>query len=804
MPPAQRGADAQQEAELAQRLGHPPYSFSDEEVYELPSSIEEGDYVQIRNHSARPRPRPMRVQLAAARLSTRLNARRGAVLFKWHRDVTTVLSETSACCEILERLKPTAKAAYRFLHRHGCINFGLLSAPRPEGAKLRGTVVVVGAGLAGLAAARQLEAFGLRCVLLEARCRPGGRVHTTRLRGGGADGVAELGGSVLTGIDANPLAPLVRQLGARLHTIRDVCPLYGVDGTPVPADIDERVTAQHNALLDACGAFRQSIGGAADLVSLGRALDQLARDGVGGAAANGPAERALLDWHKANLEYANAGLLTSLSLGQWDQDDPWEMGGDHCLLPGGNHRLVHALADGLPIFYGCCVERIAHGRDGVVVTYRHSPPDAPADGTPERRTLRADACLITVPLGVLKAGDLDFAPPLPARKRAAIRALGFGTLNKCVMLFQSPFWEAETLDTFGHVAASEDERGLFFLFYGYARGLAGPAGAVLVGLVAGKAAMAFEALPPAEARQRCMAVLRGIYGPKGVTVPEPLDCRCTAWNSDPYSRGSYSHVPVGASGEDYLALAAPVGRRLFFAGEATTRTHPATMHGALFTGLREAARISTALSAPGVLHHARALRAARAAATAAAAAAAAGPVAVGPPGEEAAAELEPDDSDEDAKPPHEAIDCGALAAQLASLHVAGWDWDFGAFSLLLPPGEAAEDAPAVLRLELAGGRGRGAPSIPLYLGLRAGDARALRDCPGGDAERMRLLHSLSGCDPLSKSRAPDAGMAALVALRYRMLMRQQREAARAMISQRAGAASAAAGAVAPAPAGEPA
>ena len=66
----------------------------------------------------------------------------------------------------------------------------------------------------------------------------------------------------------------------------------------------------------------------------------------------------------------------------------------------------------------------------------------------------------------------------------------------------------------------------------------------------------------------------------------------TQWASDPFAGGSYSYVPVGATGEEYDALAEPVGSRLFFAGEATSRDYHATVHGAYLSGLREAERIA--------------------------------------------------------------------------------------------------------------------------------------------------------------------------------------------------------------------
>lgn len=88
-------------------------------------------------------------------------------------------------------------------------------------------------------------------------------------------------------------------------------------------------------------------------------------------------------------------------------------------------------------------------------------------------------------------------------------------------------------------------------------------------------------------------MLPGIYAPKGIAIPKPIQTVCTRWGSDPFSFGSYSNVAVGASGDDYDILAESVGDgRLFFAGEATTRRYPATMHGAFLTGLREAANMA--------------------------------------------------------------------------------------------------------------------------------------------------------------------------------------------------------------------
>lgn len=92
-----------------------------------------------------------------------------------------------------------------------------------------------------------------------------------------------------------------------------------------------------------------------------------------------------------------------------------------------------------------------------------------------------------------------------------------------------------------------------------------------------------------------------MYEPQGINVPDPIQTVCTRWGGDPFSLGSYSNVAVGASGDDYDILAESVGDgRLFFAGEATTRRYPATMHGAFVTGLREAANMAQSAKARGI------------------------------------------------------------------------------------------------------------------------------------------------------------------------------------------------------------
>uniref|UniRef100_A0A5B7AMI9 SWIRM domain-containing protein n=1 Tax=Davidia involucrata TaxID=16924 RepID=A0A5B7AMI9_DAVIN len=537
-------------------VGFPVDSLTEEEieanVVSQIGGIEQANYIVVRNH----------------------------ILARWRSNVSVWMTNDHALESIRAEHRGLVSSAYSFLLHHGYINFGLAPAIKeaklrpPEGAG-KANVVIVGAGLAGLIAARQLIFLGFKVVVLEGRTRPGGRVRTKKMSGNyGVVAAADLGGSVLTGINGNPLGVLARQLGFPLHKVRDICPLYLPDGRTVNSEIDSRVEASFNKLLDRVCKLRQSMMEEVKSVdvSLGTALDAFRR--VYGVAED-PQERMLLNWHLANLEYANASLMSNLSMAFWDQDDPYEMGGDHCFIPGGNERFIRALAEDLPIFYDRTVESIRYGIDGVLVY---------AGG----QEYRGDMVLCTVPLGVLKKGSIEFVPELPQRKKDAIERLGFGLLNKVAMLFPYDFWGGE-IDTFGHLAEDSSMRGEFFLFYSYSSVSGGP---LLVALVAGEAAVKFERMSPVEAVGRVLDILKGIFNLKGIVVPDPLQAICTRWGQDQFTYGSYSYVAIGASGDDYDILAESIGDgRVFFAGEATNKQYPATMHGAFLSGMREAANI---------------------------------------------------------------------------------------------------------------------------------------------------------------------------------------------------------------------
>eukprot|EP00210_Caulerpa_lentillifera_P000166 g161.t1 len=545
------------ETQFAAAVGLPPYSLCEAELKLLPSDLDIERYLIIRNH----------------------------ILKRWRTNPKTHLKLESTHRLVRRQHLELAFCAWKFLDHYGYINFGvgtkmngLLQFNRAR----KGTVIVIGAGLAGLAAARQLKSKGHRVIVLEGRDRIGGRVHSKILKMDTEKVVVELGGSVINGVEGNPLAVLAAQLCLPLHKISREAPLHFPDGTTVPKALDQESEELYNSLLDCCGRCREVLGSASRFISLGKALE-LAFNEI--KMSYTPQHRMLVNWHFANLEFANANELELLSLRDWDQDDPHELPGEHVLLPGGNQQLINALADELDILLNNSVSKIQYSSKAVEVHTQDT-------------IHKGDIVLVTVPLGVLKRNKIKFDPPLSDRKLQAIQSLGYGTLNKVVMWFPMCFWKNRG-DVFGFINQNEKQRGRFFLFYSYV-GISG--GNVLVSLVSGQSAKVFETKREEVIIAEVMQVLANIFTPHGVHgrslhIPTPIKVCCTSWGQDPFSYGSYSSVSMGCNGgKNYDIMAENIAKRVFFAGEATSRKYPATMHGAFLTGLREAANISNALN----------------------------------------------------------------------------------------------------------------------------------------------------------------------------------------------------------------
>jgi monoamine oxidase len=200
----------------------------------------------------------------------------------------------------------------------------------------------------------------------------------------------------------------------------------------------------------------------------------------------------------------------------------------------------------------------------------------------------AEHVLVTVPLGVLKKVAITFTPLLPTAKRTAISRMGVGAFNKVILQFPTRFWPDG--NWFANIAGT-DPFGISFS----SLEAAAPGKNLLVGWQFGSLAVKREAMTDAALIDVVMGELRAMF--KSSVVPTPTASAITRWTGDPYSRGAYSYPRIGSPRTDITALAAPVGKRLFFAGEATSLDFPSTVHGAYLSGEREARNIIAAASA---------------------------------------------------------------------------------------------------------------------------------------------------------------------------------------------------------------
>lgn len=412
-------------------------------------------------------------------------------------------------------------------------------------------VIVIGAGVAGLAAARALHEAGTQVVVLEGSERAGGRILTDRSLGTPVD----LGAAWIHGIRGNPITALARRAGLRtLLSPHEAMRIWDGDAGALTLEAGLGLMRGFRELLEDAAALGAHI---EQDISLAEALARLSPE-----RADAQRVRA---WSMRWLELMSGGAGEDLSLQQWADDEALP-GPDH-VFPHGYDGIVQHLARGLDIRYEHEVAHIDWSGDEVVVETGCG-------------AFRAARVVITLPLGVLKAGDVAFTPALPARKRAAIERLGVGLVDKIALRFQAPFWPREA--THLHVMSGEaDEISGFTSLW--------PQGApVLVAYASGPAGHAIEARDDDGAVAPVLDTLARMFGDAVTPVQGAVVSR---WQRDRFSRGASSYIPVGASGEDYDAMAAPAGDRLFFAGEATCRKYASTVHGAYLSGLREAGRL---------------------------------------------------------------------------------------------------------------------------------------------------------------------------------------------------------------------
>ena len=573
---------------------------------------------------------------------------------------------------------------------------------RPE----RKKVVIVGAGIAGLVTARHLlgesvpgSSFARRgplvapydLAVLDARSRPGGRMHTVRFGGTAIDaGAAWVHGTE----GGQPLMDLAAAAGVVLQTVCPANPwmlpevgLEGevrLDGVVIPSDVWHRALATSKVWMAEIGrvasgvrpATRKVDAAAFDALqcredaSVADALDLLGLPPQG--------TNALDSLGLCLIEYWMGGSLSDIALAEWASEDqeeedlPQDHGpepskrmdipataqgasasasasagpsiedeegnlsacgdfpGPHAMPREGYSQIIDWLAG--PLAAQGCLRLNEEVKTVAWSVNPLSPPgpgteqrsDAPADAPVEQRMVRvvtdhavidAEAVVITVPLGVLKANKPRFQPPLPPPKREALARLGSAIYKKVWLEFREPFWPPEatfiacgfSLGALTPQLTSAPVRAFGDDPSSTVQGGSLPAFLLLDNLFHAKGVPVLEAVltgalgtwacgrSDAEITTQILALVQRSFGGMEV-VGTPVSSHITRWEEDPLALCAYSFTAAGASEDDITALAEPLVPALFFAGEHTSVEYQGSVHGAFLSGDRVAQEVV------GVLH----------------------------------------------------------------------------------------------------------------------------------------------------------------------------------------------------------
>lgn len=427
-------------------------------------------------------------------------------------------------------------------------------------------VIIVGAGMAGLTAARELVRMGVGCTVLEARDRIGGRIRTEYLPDGSA---AEFGAEFVHGKPAE----IVREAEQGKISLRESDRrMWRYENGELRAgeEIEDETEPIFSALAEYAGPdlpFSSFLEGYARTHAIAEQARRQALQYVGGFNAADPARISTV----------------ALAIQQRAED---AIGGDRIIhVAGGYSRLVDEMARELDaarceVVTSAKVRRVRWKRGEVEAVYERRGSE---------QTVRGRAALVTVPLACMQEHVIAFDPGLPREKEEALSKLTMGAVVHLTMSFSERFWEKQA-PQLGFLFAPESSD--FPVFW--TNPVEQQETALLTAWASGEHARELARYGFDGLRARAIKTLARIFGREDL---ERLLVRAYYhdWTNDPHSRGAYSYVLAGA-GDAQRVAAAPIDDTLFFAGEHTEwEGHHATVHGAMHTGYRAAQEMVTAL-----------------------------------------------------------------------------------------------------------------------------------------------------------------------------------------------------------------
>jgi monoamine oxidase len=412
------------------------------------------------------------------------------------------------------------------------------------------TVLIIGAGIAGLAAAKKLKDKGFTVIVFESQEKIGGRLRTDRSLGIAFDE----GASWIHGPNGNPISKLASQAGANTYlTDDDNLAVFDNNGTAYSETfLDSQYTEFENALNAVLGAGtkRQSF--------------QTIFNSLYPTQANNRLWKYMLS---AYLEFDTGGDISKLSSKHFYDDEAFR--GKDVIVTNGYDKVANLLGQGLDIRLNSRVTEINYTATKSLVKVNGN-------------SIEADYVIVSVPLGVLKNNSISFQPSLPALKLSAIQNIQMGNVNKFLFIWNTPFWDTNIQ----YIGYTPDTKGKFNYFMNMMKFL--PTINGLMTFAFGNYATVTETMTDDQINSEVMAQLKTIYGN---SIPNPTTMLRTKWGQNINTFGAYSFATNGTTSADFDTMATEINNKLFFAGEHTERDYRGTVHGAYLSGIREADKI---------------------------------------------------------------------------------------------------------------------------------------------------------------------------------------------------------------------
>lgn len=418
-----------------------------------------------------------------------------------------------------------------------------------DGQKANGkTVIVVGAGISGLAAAKKLKENGFNVIVLEAQSKVGGRLKTNRSLGVAFDE----GASWIHGTAGNPITSLAQQAGMNTAFTDDESILaYDIGGV---LHSDSNFSDTEDKFYTVLETLKNN---GSSTKSFETVFNELYP-----TYCNDRLWKFFLSTY-LTFDTGDLNMLSSLLYNEGE-----EFGGEERISVNGYDTIPSYLAIGLNVQLNQKVTKIDYSNTKILVSH---------NGT----VTEADYVLVTVPLGVLKANKIDFVPSLPNTKQNAIQKVGVNCVNKFLLTWETAFWDDEQ-----YICYTPDIKDKFNYFVNVKK-YQPTVNALMTFAYADKARQT-ENMTDQQIIEEIMTHLRDIYGNN---IPYPKNILRTKWQTNEYSYGSYSYTAVGTEMRHFDDLAEEIDDKIFFAGEHTEIDYFSTAHGAYLSGIREADKI---------------------------------------------------------------------------------------------------------------------------------------------------------------------------------------------------------------------